>query len=192
MGKVCKYYSDWQREVFACSQCGWTGTVSHKDLEAGDVAAIVECPSCYRSMGVVLYPNLQETKEAAAQGNEEAIKALPSFESRIERNWDLLDRFEQEKIRSADQLPDIDGESLEFGWDFQKGEDGEWYQVIRVVDAEVWRELAFFNNVRRFEEIKKLLKAKYGKRFKRLTPTGASMEWLSGDNLGRALQIGYV
>ena len=54
-----------------------------QDLEAGDVAAIIECPKCYRSLGVVLYPNLQETKEAAAQGNEEAIKALPSFESRV-------------------------------------------------------------------------------------------------------------
>ena len=54
MGKVCKYYSDWQKELFACGQCGWTGTVSHTDLEAGDVAAIIECPKCYRSLGVVL------------------------------------------------------------------------------------------------------------------------------------------
>jgi len=192
MGKVCKYYSDWQHETFTCSRCGWTGTVGFEDLEAGDVAAIIECPKCYRSVGVVLYPNLQETKEAAAQGNDEAIKALPSFESRVERNWELLDRFEQEKIRSADQLPDLDGESLEFQWDFVKEADGEFYQVIRVGDAEVWRELAFFNNLRRFEEIKGLLKAKYGPRFKGLTPTGASMEWLSGDNLGRALQISYV
>ena len=192
MGKVCKYYSDWQREVFACSQCGWTGTVSHKDLEAGDVAAIVECPSCYRSMGVVLYPNLQETKEAATQGNEEAIKALPSFEARIEQNWELLDRFDREKLHGADQLPDLDGESLEFGWDSQKGEDGEWYQVIRVVDAEVWRELAFFNNVPRFEEIKRLLRARYGMRFKSLTPTKASIEWLTGDSLFKALQLTYT
>jgi len=44
MGKVRKYYSDWQHELFACSECGWTGTVSHNDLEAGDVAAIIECP----------------------------------------------------------------------------------------------------------------------------------------------------
>jgi len=192
MGKVCKYYSDWQHEAFTCSQCGWTGTVGHQDLEVGDVAAIIECPKCYRSMGVVLYPNLQETKEAAANGNEEAIKALPSFEARIERNWELLDRFEQEKLRSADQLPDLNGESLEFDWDFQKGLDGEWYQVIRAGDAEVWRELAFFNNIRRFEEVKGLLKAKYGTRFKSLTPTRASIEWLSGDSLFKALQLTYT
>ncbi len=131
MGKVRKYNSDWQHETFTCGQCGWTGKVGHEDLEAGDVAAIIECPKCYRSVGVVLYPNLDETKEAAATGNAEAIRALPSFAARIERNRELLDRFEKQKIRSADQLPNLDHESLEFDWDFVKGADGERYQVIR-------------------------------------------------------------
>ena len=192
MGKAWEYYSGWQREPCTCSECGWTGTVSHKDLEAGDVAAIIECPKCYHSLGVVLYPNLQETREAAAQGNEEAIKALPAFETRIKDNWELLDRFEREKLSRADQLPNLNGESLEFVWDFQKEADGEFYQVIRAGEAEVWRELAFFNNMRRFEEIKGMLKAKYGARFKSLTPTAASLEWLSGDSLGKALQISHV
>jgi hypothetical protein len=107
-------------------------------------------------------------------------------------NWKLLDRFDREKLRSADQLPNLDGESLEFVWGFVKGDDGEFHQVIRAGDAEVWRELAFFNNLRRFEEVKGMLKAKYGERFKSLTPTDASLEWLSGDNHGKALQISYV
>lgn len=189
VGKVFKYYSNWQHEVFTCSECGWTGTVGFEDLEVGDVAAIIECPKCYRSLGVVLFPNLQETKEAAATGNEEAIKALPGFEARINDNWELLDRFDQEKLGSADQLPNLDGESLEFDWDFEKGEDGEFYQVIRARDVEVWKELAFFNNIRRFEEIKELLRARYGTRFKNLTPTQASIEWVSGDNFQKAMQI---
>jgi hypothetical protein len=104
----------------------------------------------------------------------------------------LLDRFEQEKLRSADQLPDLDGESLEFDWGFAKGSDGEWSQIIRSGDVEVWRELAFFNNVPRFEQIKGILKSKYGTRFKSLTPTAASIEWLSGDDIGRALQVSYT
>lgn len=189
MGKVCKYYSDWQDEVFTCRQCEWTGTVGVQDLEAGDVAAIIECPKCYKSLGVVLYPSLQDTREAAEQGHEEAIKALPEFESRINHNWELLERFEEEKLWGVDQLPNLEGEWLKFQWDFGKGSDGEFYQIIRAGDVEVWRELAFFNNMQRFEEIKDLLKAKYGSRFKSLIPTPASIEWLSGDNLGRALQI---
>ena len=122
-------------------------------------------------------------------GNEEAIKALPRFEARIKDNWELLDRFEREKIQSADQLPNLEGESLAFEWDFVKGNDGEFYQVIKTGDVELWRELAFFNNLRRFDEVKELLRQKYGKRFVSLTPTPASMEWLSGDNLARALQL---
>jgi hypothetical protein len=192
VGRVCPYYSTWRDEQFVCNHCGWTGKVGSQDLEVGDVAAIIECPKCYSSLGVLLYPNLQETKEAAALGNDEAIKALPSFASRVEHNHALLDRFEKEKLRRADELPNVDGDSLEVDWDFQKGDDGEWYQVIRVGDVELWRELAFFNNLRRFEEIKELLKLKYGTRFKSLTPTPASIEWLSGDNLGRALQISNV
>jgi hypothetical protein len=163
MRKVYKYYSGWQYETLACEKCDWTGTVGFQDLEAGDVAAIIECPKCCASLGVLLYPNLQETKDAAAQGNEEAIKALPSFESRTQHNRELLEKFGKEKLRSADQLPDVAGNSLEFDWDFQKGNDGEWYQVISAGNFEVWRELAFFNSLRRFEEIKELLKAKYGR-----------------------------
>jgi hypothetical protein len=64
--------------------------------------------------------------------------------------------------------------------------------VIRAGDVELWRELAFFNNLQRFEEIKGLLKAKYGTRFRSLTPTPASIEWLIGDNFGRALQISNI
>ena len=192
MGKVCKYYSDWQHEIFTCGQCGWSGIVGFEDLEVGDVAAIIECPKCYKSLGVVLYPNLEETKEAAAMSKEEAIQALPSFESRVERNWELLDRFDQEQLRSAGQLPNLDGEALEFDWDFVKGNDGEFYQVIRTGGVEVWRELAFFNNIRRFEEIKEMLRARYGTRFKSLTPTDASIEWLSGDNLGKAIRLSYT
>jgi hypothetical protein len=189
MGRVCRYYSDWQREVFACEQCGWAGTVGFEDLEVGDVAAIIECPKCFGSLGVVLFPNLQDTRDAAIASNQEAIEALPFFESRINHNWQLLGTFDREKVQSADQLPDLEGESVEFQWDFLKGEDGEWYQSITHGDAELWRELAFFNNVRRFTEVKKLLRMKYGSRFKSLTPTLASIEWLSGDDLGRALQI---
>jgi hypothetical protein len=81
----------------------------------------------------------------------------------------LLNRFEKGKLRSADQLPNLEGDSLELEWDFQTGDDGDWYQVIRAGDVELWRELAFFNNLRRFEEMKGLLKAKYGTRFKSLT-----------------------
>ena len=83
----------------------------------------------------------------------------------------------------------MEGEALEFTWDFAKAEDGEYYQTICLAERELWRELAFWSNVRRFEEVKGLLKEKYGARFRSLTPTDDSLEWLSGDNLSRLMHL---
>jgi hypothetical protein len=54
------------------------------------------------------------------------------------------------------------------------GDENEDYQIIRVGEREIWRELAFWDNILRFNEIKDLLKQKYGTRFKSLTPTDGS------------------
>ena len=190
--RIWKYYSSWLQESFTCSQCGWRGTVGCQDLEIGGGAAIIECPKCCRSLGVVQFPTLRDTEEAAAKGNAEAIAALPGFQQRIKSNWELLERFAQEKLLSTDQLPELEGDALALIWDFDKGADGEYYQIIRLGDIELWRELAFFNNVRRYNEVKELLKQKYGARFQSLTPTSASMEWLTGDNFGVALRLSYT
>jgi hypothetical protein len=48
-----------------------------------------------------------------------------------------------------DQLPELAGDGLEFTWDFAEM-DGETYQIIQPGNAEIWRELAFFENIDRF------------------------------------------
>ena len=190
MGKLWPYYSAWQKEKFQCQHCEWSGNVGFADLDYGsDSAALIECPQCYQSLGVVEFPNLKDTEEAAAQGNAEAIAALPDFRQRVNHNWELLEKFEREKITSVDQLPELQEESLEFVWDFVKATDGEYYQIIRLGERELWRELAFWNNLGRFEEVKGLLKQKYGTWFRSLTPTDDSLEWLTGDNAGRLMRL---
>lgn len=86
--------------------------------------------------------------------------ALPGFRRRVEHNWELIRRFEQEKISSADQLPELQGEALEFIWDLVKVADGEYYQVIRLGEREIFTEPAFWGNTSRFAEVKRLLKKK--------------------------------
>ena len=92
---------------------------------------------------------------------------------------------------SVDQIPELAGDGLEFIWDFTEI-DGEVYQLIRLGYAEIWREVAFFENIDRFNEIKELLRRKYGPRFKALTPSRASVEWLCGDNAGKLFQLSYT
>jgi hypothetical protein len=68
---------------------------------------------------------------------------------------------------------------------------GEHYQVILMGDAEVWRELAFWDDVPRVNQIKALLKEKYGTRFKSLTPTDESLDWLTGDHFYKVKELTY-
>jgi hypothetical protein len=189
--KAFKYYSTWQREAFACSRCGWSGTVSLADLDdpCGS-AATIQCPKCFRSVGVVVFPNLADTEEAAAQGNEEAIKALPAMQDRRKRLQARNETFEKEKLQSADQLQELEGDSFEFLWDIADA-GGETYQIIRVGNSELWREFAYFDNIPRFNEVKGFLKNKYGARFKSLRPTDDSLEWLCGDNAGKSDGLSY-
>jgi hypothetical protein len=190
--KAFKYYSNWQQEVFACSRCGWTGTVSGLDLDdpCGGAASI-QCPKCYRRIGVVVFPNLADTEEAAAQGNEEAMRELTGMRERLNRFQVRMDRFAQDKLQSIDQLPELQEQSLEFIWDIEDAQ-GETYQIIKLGDFEIWRELAFFDSIPRFNEVKDLLRDKYGTRFKSLRPTDGSLEWLCGDNAGKLDRLSYV
>jgi hypothetical protein len=187
-----KWYSNWQQELLCCSQCGWVGTVGLDDLEdPGACGASIECPRCHRRIGEVLFPNLRDTEEAAAQGNKEAIRELPNFREQVAHAQARIDKFKREKLESINQLPEVDGDILEFTWDIaDAGEDT--YQVIRLRDVEIWRELAFFDSIQRFNEVKGLLRKKYGTRFKILKPTEASQEWLCGDNAGKLFRLNYA
>jgi len=187
-----RWYSNWQQELFCCSHCGWVGTVSLDDLEDPTACgASIECPQCHKRIGEVLFPNLHDTEEAAAQGNEEAIRELPKFREQVAHAQARIDRFKREKLKSIHHLPELDGETLEFTWDIADA-DGDKYQVISVGGAEIWCELAFYDNIRRFQEVKELLRKKYGSRFKMLKPTDASKEWLCGDNAGKLFRLNYT
>ncbi len=176
---VFEWYSNWKNDHFTCEHCGWAG----KGEEAfPDEVGMMECPNCDHGVGYVQFASLRDTKRAAAQGNEDAIRDLPEKRAWVEQMEKRMNRFEREKLQNPDQLPELEGQWLEFVWDFVKDVGDEDYQIIRVRDVEVWRELAFFDNISRFNEIKALLKQKYGMRFRSLTPTEVSLDWLTGDH----------
>ena len=148
----------------------------------------MECPRCDRGVGFVVFPTLKETELAAAQGNNESIRDLPEKRAWIKRLENRMARFEKEKLRSPDQLPELAGECLEFTCELVQ-QDDEHFQVIQTGVVEVWRELAFWDHVPRFHEIMALLKEKHGSRFKSLTPTYESLDWWTGDHYLKAAEI---
>jgi hypothetical protein len=187
-----RWYSNWQQELLCCSRCGWVGNATIHHLEDADAfGAIIQCPNCQRRMGEVLFPNLKDTEAAAAQGNAEAQLRLPELLRELRHAENRILRFEQQKILSVDQIPELAGDNLDFIWDFAEI-DGEDYQIIQMGNVEIWREQAFFENIHRFNEVKELLRRKYGPRFKALTPSRESLEWLCGDNAGKLFQLSYT
>jgi hypothetical protein len=125
---------------------------------------------------IVAYPGPSETREAAARGDQRAQEEVGFLDAR-ER---FLAEFDRRKLRSPDQLPDLGGERLEFSWDMPS--EDEKLAVIRLGEQEVWTEPALWEGYERFNEVKALLKERYGSRFRSLTPTERGKTWLYGDD----------
>ena len=179
--RLYPWYSEWKILQFTCEHCGWTG--KGEKAFPNEIGAM-ECPGCDHAVGFVEFPNLWDMERAAAAGNAEAILDLPKKREWIREQEARMSRFHREKLCSIDQLPELPGESLEFIWDIAEdvGAEKEDFQIIQIGDREIWRELAFYDNILRFNDIKGLLKQKYGSRFKSLTPADGSLDWLTGDH----------
>ena len=171
------YYRLNEREFIQCMHCGWNGRIEESDHEFFRAGIELHCPSCDKLLVWTVYPDADGTADAAAAGNEEAavMKSLHVLRS------DFLKVYEQVKLKSISQLPDIPEETIEFLWDMAAGDTGSANVVIRANGREIWREPALFECVPRFNEVKNLLKEKYRSRFEKLTPTSISETWLYGD-----------
>lgn len=157
-----------------CGRCGREGPASSGAREYYNELFDISCPQCDRMLLIVPYPTDQETKEAT--GNREALRNLARVEER-ERRWARAERLQ---LKPTSDLPDLPGERLRFIWDFEESDDEVW-TLIKRGDQAVWRELAFWEGRQRFNEVKAILKERYGARFARLQPTEPSKSSLYGD-----------
>ncbi len=69
------YYDYKENQILVCTHCGWSGEAKDGAKEYFDQLFTVDCPQCLEpsSLLAVDYPTIEETKEAAAKGNEEAL-----------------------------------------------------------------------------------------------------------------------
>jgi len=176
-----KYYDYDQDATVECS-CGWSGRCGDAEDYFREVLDVT-CPRCDTMLIVVAYPTHEETRAAAAAGNEQAIKGLAQVESR-ER---FLAAAEASELKEPGQLPDLDGKDLVIDWDFVEvdatdGEVDRW-TVLRHGGKEIFREVAYWEGIYRFEEVLGILRNKYGERLAELRPTESSWLYLLGDYL---------
>jgi hypothetical protein len=172
------YYDYDECEPIECPQCHWTGLADEGAREYYHDLFDVSCPRCDKMLLIISHPTIAETKAAAAAGNPSALEAIPHVE-RIEEFQRL---FETRKLRSPRQLPDLEGEKLAFLWDEEVRSETERLTLIRIGARIIWSEPELWEGARRFEQVKELLKQRYGSRFRSLTPTRQSEMYLYGDD----------
>lgn len=173
-------YSDYMSLV--CPKCSWTGLA--KDGARADHSTLfdVSCPKCFEMLLVVPYPTDEQTREASLLGNKEALEEMPSVLYREQFNQN----YNKVKLQTADQLPDLEGDTLEFICDVSSPEDDYLASgdiVIKHGDKILYQEPERYEWWDRFNELKAILKEKYGSRFKSFTPTPRARYSLYGDRL---------
>lgn len=179
MAKQFRYYDDWRAQTFVCPTCNWTGKTEELDRDFFQDLIDAKCPNCSTMLAIVSNPTPAETRAAAAAGNPEAIREL----ARVEQMESRSARFEKGKLTGPEQLPDLDGDKLEFVLDTEahSGSENETYNIVRFGDRTIWRELAFWEGYDRFPELEAILEQKYGDRYAGLKATWGGYMWLFGD-----------
>lgn len=166
----------------SCSACGWEGTYGTASFEFYEELLEVECGGCGERIGRAWsYPTPSDIREAAAAGNPKAIKELSRLEEREARE----ELFAKTKLRRARQLPSVPGrEPFVVDWILDRGTEGDSWVVLRVGDQELWREIAHYEDLPRFQRIAKLLRRRYRRRLLELRPAeGEATVYILGDRL---------
>jgi hypothetical protein len=180
MARRFGYYDDWKTPILQCLNCGWKGTFEQGSVDYFGALMDSSCPGCDTMLAIVSYPTSAET-DANMDKLTDQEKREVSARKRFLAQWEAA------SLKSADQLPDLQGAELTLAWDWLENEQ-KHFTVIRHGHTEVWHELACYEGYERFQEILKILKAKYGSRLVDVVPTDASTLHLHGDSI-RAIDI---
>lgn len=171
-------YYEWREATLLCKHCGWSGLGKDTKLqEAFRELAEYGCPACSERIAVVAYPTTAEMRSSGPPGD----RLLADVVDRGRDEWS------RRALRSADQLPEIDGDNVVLTWD-RVGRDIAISQGDRVV----WRELGTWEESDRFREIAEILVARYGVRLADLVPTVDSFDALYGDRMGAPHAVDLV
>jgi len=178
MHKTIKYFDNWKDEPLHCPNCQWGGTcetASEDDYSTGQVFC---CPQCSESvlLLVVPFPTTQENRAHWDQLDQNEKRSLVKREA-------FLTDYESRKLKSSEQLPDIEQQIFIVQWNEQETETG--VDVVLCVGSEIIHaEPRTWEAAHRFGEIAKILHQRYGHRIQDLIPTPRSYLYLYGDDTG--------
>jgi hypothetical protein len=181
MAKMFNYYDDWRSVILECPRCHWSGKFDDGDVGYFRELMDCSCPKCdfleTPMLAIVSYPTL---KEMHSSGDPASIRQAEE----IQRFWQ---DFESKKLKSKEQLPDIDASSFTLLWDLQ-GESDHLLTAIRYGDRVLYSEPALWEGYRRYGEVCHIVREKYGERVTDLIFTRNSELYLCGDE-GEAIDV---
>ncbi len=79
------YYSDWRVRSWTCAACGWKGTGREADHEQFNALMELNCAECFSRLALVLHPDEEDLRRAAAAGVAEAVRDLEALEADRQR-----------------------------------------------------------------------------------------------------------
>ncbi len=168
-------FEDWRNASFTCDGCAWSG--HGRDARLTAISAFdyfLRCPKCDLVIDAVKSPTIEEAREHWSELDDDLRAQIVVLEQRRQD-------YRQRRLERPEQLPDLPGDDLLLTWDLTGREGGE--VLIKHGDRVLWREPAYYENYRRFEEIARLLTKRYGRRLADLVPTDSSELYLYGDRI---------
>src|SRR5690606_30336921 len=160
-------YAEFKTYHLTCPDCVWSGTGSESCQNFDGTVMDLECPACFKMLAIINFPTIGE---GLVRSSEEKRKALI-------RQINFQERFKRLSLKSADELPEIEGLSLSFSFrsDTIKGED---LNIIEYKGKTVWQEPMVFEGYERFIELGNILREKYGNRMVDLIPDATAETFL--------------
>jgi hypothetical protein len=174
MSKHFNYYDDWQSVELECPNCNWKGKFKEGSVGYYQELMDCSCPHCNfldaPILAIVSYPTRDEMSSSGRSEDVRYAEEVNQFQR----------KFEALKLRSKDQLPDVDAASFTLTWDFVVT-DGDRSIVIRCGDRILFSEPALWEGYERFERVCEIIRQKYGERVLDVVPTRSSELYLYGD-----------
>lgn len=84
MAEIIRDYftQGWRTRGFPCA-CGWQGDSKAMAMDLHDDVTDYACPSCGNTLLIVSHPDMAQVRQAAADGNEEALQQLALVEEAL-------------------------------------------------------------------------------------------------------------
>ena len=151
------HYYQYKNQSYRCGKCGWEGLGEQTEdgFDSGSDWFSIACPQCDNILDVITYPTIKEILE---YGSEEE-KAHAS------KQQQFIDRVMKSRLKSTDQLPDIEADRITISLHEEKAKTGDdSYIVLYWNGKELWREIRTYEYYDRYLELGAMLKEKYGER----------------------------